>query len=161
VTTRRSIAAVSILATAGVASFLLLHHREHPATTVTKENADSTACAQCHASEAAGYADTGMAHAFYKPTAPNLQNPAASLAASSASSPYSPAISFNDQDHMPLVQQWNIGFERQLPLALTLEVNYVGNHATHLSYNLNENQVPLASVPAVTSPTPASPLKTR
>jgi hypothetical protein len=51
---------------------------------------------------------------------------------------------------MPLVQQWNLGFERQLPLALTLEVNYVGNHALHLSYNVNENQVPLASVPAVT-----------
>jgi len=50
---------------------------------------------------------------------------------------------------MPLVQQWNIGFERQLPLSLTLEVNYVGNHALHLSYNLNENVVPLASVPAV------------
>jgi hypothetical protein len=50
---------------------------------------------------------------------------------------------------MPLVQQWNIGFERQLPLAITLEVNYVGNHAVHLSYNLQENQVPLASVDAV------------
>jgi hypothetical protein len=37
-----------------------------------------------------------------------------------------------------------------LPLALTLEVNYVGNHAVHLSYNASENQVPLASVPAVT-----------
>jgi hypothetical protein len=81
---------------------------------------------------------------------PNLQDPAASLASSSASNPYSPAISFNDQNHMPLVQQWNIGFERQLPLALTLEVNYIGNHALHLSYNISENQVPLASVPAVT-----------
>jgi hypothetical protein len=49
-----------------------------------------------------------------------------------------------------MVQQWNVGFERQLPLAVTLEVNYVGNHALHLSYNANENQVPLASVPAVT-----------
>ena len=64
--------------------------------------------------------------------------------------PYSPQISFNNQSHMPLVQQWNIGFERQLPLSLTLEVNYVGNHALHLSYNLNENAVPLSSVPAVT-----------
>ncbi len=31
-----------------------------------------------------------------------------------------------------------------------MEVNYVGNHALHLSYNINENQVPFASVPAVT-----------
>jgi Carboxypeptidase regulatory-like domain/TonB-dependent Receptor Plug Domain len=81
---------------------------------------------------------------------PNLQNPFAALVGSSASNPYSPQISFNNQSHMPLVQQWNIGFERQLPLSLTLEVNYIGNHALHLSYNLNENVVPLASVPAVT-----------
>ena len=82
--------------------------------------------------------------------APNLKNPFAPLLAATASNPYSPAISFNDQNHMPLVQQWNIGFERQLPLAITLEANYVGNHALHLSYNINENQVPLAQVPAVT-----------
>jgi Carboxypeptidase regulatory-like domain/TonB-dependent Receptor Plug Domain len=82
--------------------------------------------------------------------APNLSNPFAPLTSATASNPYSPAISFNDQDHMPLVQQWNIGVERKLPLALTLEVNYVGNHALHLSYNINENQVPLAQVPAVT-----------
>jgi len=82
--------------------------------------------------------------------APNLKNPFAPLLAATASSPYSPAISFNDQNHMPLVQQWNVGFQRQLPLAVTLEVNYVGNHALHLSYNINENQVPLSQVPAVT-----------
>src|SRR6202012_4909295 len=80
---------------------------------------------------------------------PNLQNPFAALVGSSASNPYPVQISFNDQSHMPLVQQWNLGFQRQLPLALTLEVNYVGNHALHLSSNVNENQVPLASVPAV------------
>ena len=81
---------------------------------------------------------------------PNLQNPFAALVGSSAANPYSPQISFNDQSHMPLVQQWNLGFERQLPLALTLEVNYVGNHALHLSANVNQNQVPLSSVDAVT-----------
>jgi hypothetical protein len=81
---------------------------------------------------------------------PNLQNPFAALVNSSATNPYSPQISFNNQSHMPMVEQWNIGFERQLPLLLTLEVNYIGNHALHLSYNLNENVVPLSSVPAVT-----------
>jgi hypothetical protein len=80
----------------------------------------------------------------------NLQNPFLAVNAATASNPYSPAISFNNQTRMPLVQQWNIGFERQLPLAITFEANYVGNHALHLSYNANENVVPLASVPAVT-----------
>lgn len=82
--------------------------------------------------------------------ATNLNAPFGPVAAATASSPYSPAISFNNQTRMPLTQQWNLGFERQLPLALTLEVNYVGNHTLHLSYNANENVVPLASVPAVT-----------
>ena len=81
---------------------------------------------------------------------PNLHNPFTALAGSSATNPYNVQISFNNQSHMPLVEQWNLGFERQLPLALTLEVNYVGNHALHLSYNLNENVVPLSAVPAVT-----------
>lgn len=80
----------------------------------------------------------------------NLQNPFAVVLAATASNPYSPAISFNDQNHMPLVQQWNFGIERQLPLSLTLEANYLGNHAVHLSYNVNENVVPLAAVPAET-----------
>jgi hypothetical protein len=80
---------------------------------------------------------------------PNLQNPFAALANSSAANPYSVAISFNNQSHMPLVEQWNLGFERRLPLALTLEVNYVGNHALHLSYNLGQNNVPLAQAAAV------------
>jgi hypothetical protein len=81
---------------------------------------------------------------------PNLKNPFAALVGSSATNPYTVAISFNDQSHMPLVQQWNLGFERQLPLSLTLEVNYIGNHALHLSSNVGQNQVPLSSVPAVT-----------
>ena len=80
---------------------------------------------------------------------PNLQNPAAALANSSAANPYNVQISFNNQNHLPLVQQWNLGFQRQLPLLLTLEVNYIGNHALHLSYNLNENVVPLAQAAAV------------
>jgi hypothetical protein len=81
---------------------------------------------------------------------PNLKNPFAALVGSSATNPYSVGISFNDQSRMPLVQQWNLGFQRQLPLLLTLEVNYIGNHALHLSYNAGENQVPLSSVDAVT-----------
>ncbi len=66
-------------------------------------------------------------------------------------SPYSiSGVAFNKMSPMPMVQQWNVGFQRTLPLALTLEVNYVGNHALHLPYNAAVNVVPLASVDAVT-----------
>jgi hypothetical protein len=80
----------------------------------------------------------------------NLSNPGLALASASASNPYTVAISFNNQQHMSLVQQWNLGFQRQLPLALTLEVNYIGNHGLHLPYVAGENQVPLSAVSAVT-----------
>ncbi len=80
----------------------------------------------------------------------NLSNPGLALGTSSAANPYTVAISFNNQNHMSMVQQWNLGFQRKLSLALTMEVNYVGNHGLHLPYVLGENQVPLASVPAVT-----------
>jgi Carboxypeptidase regulatory-like domain/TonB-dependent Receptor Plug Domain/TonB dependent receptor len=67
------------------------------------------------------------------------------------SSPYSiSGVEFNYMSKMPVVEQWNLGFQRTLPLALTLEVNYVGNHAVHLPYNVPYNIVPLSSVDAVT-----------
>ncbi len=81
----------------------------------------------------------------------NLQDPAASIAGHTDSNPYTPTgVSFNNLNPMALVQQWNLGFERQLPLALTLEVNYVGNHALHLADNIPANIVPLSAVDAVT-----------
>jgi Carboxypeptidase regulatory-like domain/TonB-dependent Receptor Plug Domain len=80
----------------------------------------------------------------------NLQNPFAALTGSSASSPYSVAALFSNLHHMSMMEQWNLGIQRQLPFAITLEVNYVGNHGLHLPFTLNQNAVPLASVPAVT-----------
>jgi hypothetical protein len=65
--------------------------------------------------------------------------------------PYSiTGVSFNDFQHMSLVQQWNFGFERTLPFGITLEANYVGNHALHLPTNVPANIVPLSAVPNVT-----------
>ncbi len=80
----------------------------------------------------------------------NLANPNAALATSSAANPYTVGISFNNQQHMSMIEQYNFGFQRTLPLLLTLEANYVGNHGLHLPYVAGENQVPLAQVPAVT-----------
>ena len=80
----------------------------------------------------------------------NLQNPGASINGT-ASNPYTPSgVSFNQLNPMALVQQWSFGVQRALPLALTLEVNYVGNHALHLAYIVPANIVPLSQVDAVT-----------
>ena len=80
-----------------------------------------------------------------------LSNPGLALANSTAANPYSPSgVSFNELNPMALVEQWNFGIQRQLPLSLTLEANYVGNHALHLAYIVPANIVPLSSVDAVT-----------
>lgn len=81
----------------------------------------------------------------------DLTNPFAALTGASDSSPFGiSGVSFNDFHKMSMVQQWNAGIQRRLPLALTLEVNYVGNHALHLPYNIPANFVPLAQSDAVT-----------
>ncbi|WP_263380153.1 TonB-dependent receptor [Granulicella paludicola] len=80
-----------------------------------------------------------------------LSNPGLAIANATVSNPYSPSgVSFNELNPMALVQQWNLGFQRKLPLAMTLEVNYIGNHALHLAYVIPANIVPLTSVDAVT-----------
>jgi hypothetical protein len=82
--------------------------------------------------------------------APDLKNPYAVVNAATDTNPYSVGTSFNDQSRMSLVKQWNAGIQRQLPLSLTLEANYVGNRALHLPYGASKNVVPLSQVDAVT-----------
>jgi len=81
----------------------------------------------------------------------NLSNPFAALVGASPANPFTGAgTSFGDLSHIPLVQQWNVGIQRELPFALTLEVNYIGNFARHLPYGIGQNNVPLSQVDAVT-----------
>ncbi len=48
-------------------------------------------------------------------------------------------VSVNTQFKNPYVESWNLAIQRQLPMKLTLDVAYVGNHGVHapLQYNLN------------------------
>jgi outer membrane receptor protein involved in Fe transport len=81
----------------------------------------------------------------------DLKNPFAALTGASASNPFTiSGVSFDKQSPMPMVQQWNFGVQRKLPLAITMDVNYVGNHALHLPYVIPVNIVPYAQSDAVT-----------
>jgi outer membrane receptor protein involved in Fe transport len=81
----------------------------------------------------------------------DLSNPFAALTGASATNPFTiSGVSFNKQSPLSLVQQWNLGVQRRLPLALTLDVNYVGNHALHLPYVVPRNIVPISQSDAVT-----------
>ncbi|GAC1359525.1 MAG: hypothetical protein NVSMB3_07070 [Acidobacteriaceae bacterium] len=53
----------------------------------------------------------------------------------------------------PNVQQWSIGFQRELPMELTAEVNYVGTKSTHLDV-LNDLNQPSIAAPGAPSKTP-------
>jgi hypothetical protein len=59
-----------LLATMVVTGIVLYRSRCKRQVPVTPQAyADPKSCSQCHASEAVGYANSGMAHAFYKPQA--------------------------------------------------------------------------------------------
>jgi hypothetical protein len=61
------------------AAVLFLFHSKRPNPSISQIYADPASCAQCHATEAAGYASTGMAHAFYRPKASDsVESPASS-----------------------------------------------------------------------------------
>lgn len=81
----------------------------------------------------------------------DLHNPFAALTSATATNPFSiSGVEFDQLPHMPMVEQFNLGVQRQLPLAFTMEVNYVGNHALHLPTTVPVNLVPIAQVDAVT-----------
>jgi hypothetical protein len=76
----------------------------------------------------------------------DLNNPVATINAYTVTNPLSVgAVSFNKMDKMPMVQQWNLGVQRQLPFGIIFEANYVGNHTLHLAYNIPYNLVPLTA----------------
>ena len=81
----------------------------------------------------------------------DLSNPFAALSTASPTTPFSiPGVEFNGLSKLSMVEQWNAGFQRELPLSLVMEVNFVGNRALHQPLNIPTNVVPLSQVDAVT-----------
>lgn len=74
----------------------------------------------------------------------DLTNPFAILDDASPSHPVSGAgNSFNNFDHLALVQQWNFGIQQQLPDGFIMEINYVANRGLHLPTTIPVNLVPM------------------
>jgi cytochrome c553 len=68
-TRSRWLLALAAAAVAAGAGYLLLRSHAAAKTASASAYADSQSCIRCHGDEAAGYNKTGMAHAFYAPTA--------------------------------------------------------------------------------------------
>jgi hypothetical protein len=61
------IASSIAIATGSIVGFYFLPEKKTDTTITPAAYADAKSCARCHASEAANYATTGMARAFYRP----------------------------------------------------------------------------------------------
>lgn len=81
----------------------------------------------------------------------DLNNPAAAYANASPSTPAAANVGteYGKINPLSLVQQWSLGIQQALPLHLTLEVNYVGNHGLHLPITVPVNAVPMSQADAV------------
>jgi tetratricopeptide (TPR) repeat protein len=130
VKTSRLIVSASLLAIAAAVSVMLLRHRDTPKAAPTQQYADSSTCVQCHASEAEGYARTGMAHAFYKPDTKNTaESPAKDREFYHAAS--NTYYTLTEHDAHYYQRRWQKGFDGNPENVEELPIDYVmgsGNH---------------------------------
>jgi hypothetical protein len=61
-------------------------------------------------------------------------------------------ISMSPDFLVPTTQHWSLGYQRQLPWDLTMDIAYAGNHGTHLLRAVRINQ----TLPGTVAPTAAS-----
>jgi tetratricopeptide (TPR) repeat protein len=139
VTKRYAIFVAAILFAAGAVSFLLIHHREPPRTATTQRYADPATCVQCHATEAAGYARTGMAHAFYKPAAGNtVESPTGDRQFYHAAS--GTWYTLTQHDGKFYQRRWQKGFDGNPENVEELPIDYIMGSGNHVRTYLHREQ---------------------
>jgi tetratricopeptide (TPR) repeat protein len=128
---RRFLAVASLLIMIAVTAVVSLRHGTPPKPAATQEYADPASCGKCHADEAAGYAKTGMAHAFYKPQAENsVGSPAKDKQFFHAAS--NTHYEMMEQDGKYYQRRWQQGFDGKPENVEELAIDFVmgsGNHA--------------------------------
>jgi tetratricopeptide (TPR) repeat protein len=125
------ITTASIVVTGAIVSFLLLQHRRPSKVPEPQAYADPASCARCHSEEASEYAQTGMAHAFYKPEAKyTIESPAKDRQFyHAASGTYYQLTEHNGAYYQ---RRWQTGFDGNPENVEELAIDYVmgsGNHA--------------------------------
>ena len=120
----------AVLALAVGALIVYRSHGSQPEVADAQAYADPATCLRCHAEEADGYARTGMAHAFYKPTAEDtIQTPGGGHAfLHTASQSY---YELTAHDGRFFEHRWQKGFDGAPDNSEELSIDYVmgsGNH---------------------------------
>ena len=110
--------------------FLFRIHSKKHETVIEHAYADPNSCYQCHASEAAGYRNTGMAHAFYKPKAiDTIESPAKGRGYYHAAS--GTYYSMTEKGGRYFQRRWQLGFDGKPDNVEELQIDYImgsGNH---------------------------------
>jgi Flp pilus assembly protein TadD len=139
---RRSVVA-SCLA-ANVIAVLVLYwshpkrqNSQNPA--VAHAYADPKSCVQCHATEAAGYATTGMARSFYEPLAKDTVGAQSkdSQFFHAASSTYYSMVEHGDKYFQ---RRWQQGFDGKPDNVEELQIDYIMGSGNHVRTYLHREQ---------------------
>jgi tetratricopeptide (TPR) repeat protein len=119
--------------------FLYRSHRRRPESPAAQAYADPKSCAQCHSTEATGYAATGMAQAFYKPQAKTtVDSPAQSRQFfHPASGTY---FSMTEHDGEYFQRRWQPGFDGKPDNVEELQIDYVMGSGNHVRTYLHRDK---------------------
>lgn len=133
------LAAVLLLAGGGVIWWLQAPGKPSTPVSTSAAYADPATCLQCHQKEAKGYASTGMAHAFYTPTAATtVDSPAREKQFLHIASSTYYSI---ERDGTGFVQKrWQQGFEGKPENVETLSIDYVMGSGNHVRTYLHREQ---------------------
>lgn len=114
-----------------MACWLLLRSARGTREKVASRYADPSSCVRCHRDEATGYDETGMAHAFYLPTASvTVDSPAKTRTFYHKAS--STWYTLTAHDGRFFQRRWQKGFDGRVDNVEELSIDYVmgsGNHA--------------------------------
>ncbi len=114
-------------------------HRNEPKAPVTQAYADPKSCIRCHSPEAAGYATTGMAHAFYEPQAKDtVDSPAkAREFFHAASGTY---FSMTEHEGKYFQRRWQEGFDGKPDNVEELQIDYIMGSGNHVRTYLHREE---------------------
>jgi tetratricopeptide (TPR) repeat protein len=129
-----------LLATMVVAAFVLYRsHSKRQVPVMPQAFADPKSCSQCHASEAVGYANSGMAHSFYKPQAKDtIDSPAKEREYYHAAS--RTYYSMMEKGGKYFQRRWLQGFDGKPDDVEELQIDYIMGSGNHVRTYLHREQ---------------------
>jgi tetratricopeptide (TPR) repeat protein len=137
---RRFVITTCLIATIILTAVALYLSHNKPSNPVVEQTyADSMSCAQCHTTEAAGYASTGMAHAFYRPQAKDtIEIPTKDRQFFHAAS--GTYYSMTEHGGEYFQRRWQQGFDGNPDNVEEIKVDYIMGSGNHVRTYLHQEE---------------------